>query len=409
MKRKNLLFVLLALLLVFTLAACGGNKATESPEKAPAATTEVETAQPEATKAEETQPTAAPTESAEEPTAEPTEEPQEEMSSEFAHIEDVVDSYRSKGGFNYEITATPADEEADVKIDMTVESEWVKADNPFGYNSSMTMSGMNMPTGAAGEGDENQPSEFQIVSVDDTTYMKIGDQWVNMPRDESGTDGSDILNIDDFVTGMEDMKKVGKETINGINAVHYTYKDSVLTEKMFQDMLSTQLKDGETVDNYQLENAEASGDIWIATKGNYPVKGEFKMNATYKSKTGDKQIEIKGHTLVEITEINGDITIEPPADAPKPGQVDVPGFEPGTFPIPEQTTVEGSMMGMTTMTSQLSVDEVASFYDENLTSMGWSKGEGMMPTWTKDSNSFTLLITPGENNTTSIVVMPAQQ
>ena len=417
MKRKNLFLMLLALLLVFTLAACGGSKATETTEKAPAATSETAATQPEATKAEEMQPTAAPTEAAEataepeateapaEATAEPTEEP---TSSEFAKIEDVVDSYRLKGEVSYQVRVTPDDGSESTNVQMTFESEWTKADNPYGYNVATKFTGMDM-FGTNGEENSDKPTDFQMIAVDDTAYMKLGDQWISTPRDQANQDDTMMINIDDYVTDMENLKKVGTETVNGIKTVHYTYKDDAMFQATFNEIITSLLKDNENVDDFEPVEATASSDLWIATKGNYPVKADFQMNATFKSKTTDKEIHIEGRNMVEVTEINGDVTIEPPADAPKPGEVNIPGFEPGTFPIPEQTTVEGSMAGMTSLTSKLSPDEINAFYDDALTKMGWTKAEGPMPTWSKDGNSFTLMVTPGDDGTTAILILVTPQ
>ncbi len=414
MKRKSLFLILLALLLVFTLAACGGgDKATETAEKAPAATTEMATqapaTQPEATKAEEAQPTAAPEkEATSAPQEEPTATPEEKPISEVNRIEDVVNSYHSEGEFTYQVTVTPADDSEDISVDMTFESDWVKADNTYGYNMATTVSGLGMPT--SNDNNDTANATYQLISIDDTTYIKMGDQWISAPRDQAGDESQTFsINIDEFASNLEDLDKVGTETVNGIKATHYTYKDESVYDSMLGDILSSLKKENENIDDYDKGNVVTQSDIWIANDGKYPVKAETTVEATFKSKVSDKQISVKAHTLVEISNINGDITIEPPADAPKPGEVSVPGFEPGTFPIPDQTTVDGSMAGMTTMTSQLSVDEVTAFYDEQLTSMGWTKTEGIMPTWTKDGNSFTLMITPGDNNTTSIVILPAQQ
>ena len=85
--------------------------------------------------------------------------------------------------------------------------------------------------------------------------------------------------------------------------------------------------------------------------------------------------------------------------------VDVPGFEPGTFPIPEETEIEGAFGGMTSLVSKLSAEEVNAFYDEKLTELGWTKADGPLPTWSKGEYQFTLMITPNNDGTTNILIM----
>jgi len=418
MKRKTLLFTLLALLLVFTLAACGGDKetdATAAPGDSAAATTTTTNDNAAASKPEATATPVPPTNTPVPPTDTPvppteTPTPEEELSGDFVRIEDVVDSYRSKGEFDYQITTIPASEEETPKLHMTFTTDWVKADNPYGYNMASTIGGLNIP---AEDGGEEIPSEMQMVSVDDTSYIKFNDQWITMPREQMGEDETMSFNIDEFVTSMDDLERVGKEKINGIKTIHYKYKNSAMFEGMLDGILESQLKEGEDATQFETVDAKTSGDVWIAQKGDYAVKVLIDMDTTFKTKGADgdtpKEIHITGHTLAEITEINGDITIEPPADAPKAGEVSTPGFAPGTFPVPEQTTVEGSFGGMTTLTSQLSVEEVTAFYDEELPKLGWSKEGDMMPTWTKGDDSFMLMITPGEDNATTIIIMANPQ
>ena len=60
---------------------------------------------------------------------------------------------------------------------------------------------------------------------------------------------------------------------------------------------------------------------------------------------------------------------------------------------------------MTNLISQLSVDEINAFYDEELPKLGWTKEGDMMPTWSKDGKSFILMVTSNDDNTTSILIM----
>ena len=414
MKRRTLILPILALLLIFTLAACGGNKDTQA-TTAPAANTSETTADSGSSAADNAKATPAPPTAAPaatdtpipatntpEPTATP--EPEEEMTGEFARIEDVVDSYHAEGEFHYEVSATPADKEMDVSLNMTISSDWVKADNAYGSNVATVIKGFDMPQA---DSEDNTPQNMQMISVDDTTYLKVNDQWLSMPRDQSNEE-SMSMNIDDFITSMDELEKVGTETINGIKTIHYRYKNAVEFEGILADILAQQA--GEEAGQYEPVSVKTSGDIWIAKKGKYAVKAETNMDGEFKNKESGKVVHIKARNAMEISNINGDITIEPPADAPKPGQVSVPGFEPGTFPIPEQTTVEGSFGGMTNLTSQLSPDEINAFYDKELPKLGWTKqGGGLMPTWTKGDDSFVLMVTPNDDGSANIVIMTNPQ
>ncbi len=412
MKRKNRVLPILALLLIFSLAACGGKSAepTQAPatDNAPAASQPANSdsgAKTEATSVPPTN-TPEPTNTPVPPTPTPaptnTPEPQEEMASDFARIEDVVDSYHAEGEFSYIVTTKPKADDGDLDLKMTFSSDWVKADNPYGYNTATVIKGVDL---GQGTNDEETPQDIQMISIDDVTYLKINNQWMSMQRDETGDDPTMSINVDDFIANMDEVKRVGKEKVNGINAIHYQYKDTASLESILNSIMEQQLGENEDLSQFEAVDTAASGDIWIAEKGKYAVKAETNMETTFKSKDGDKEVHIIGRTLVEIKDVNGDIVIEPPEDAPQPGQTSIPGFEPGTFPMPEKTTVEGSFGGMTNLTSQLSVDEVNAFYDEELPKLGWTKKGDMMPTWSKDGKSFVLMVTSNDDNTTSILIM----
>lgn len=254
-----------------------------------------------------------------------------------------------------------------------------------------------------------------MISVDDTAYVKMGDQWMSMPRDQADTQDNMSISLDDLVQDMNELKRVGKEKVNGVNTIHYQYKDFSFFKSTVNDILLQELQDKTDVAQYKLADAKNKGDIWIAKKGGYVVKVDLSFDATFKkssdatdAKAPDK-IHIQMTNVTDVSNVNGDITIELPADAPKSGEVTIPGFEPGTFPLPEQTTVDGAFGGMTSLSSKLSPDEINAFFDKELAKMGWAKTEGVMPSWSKDGNSFVLMVTPGDNGATSITILPNQQ
>ena len=421
MKRKILIVTLIALLLAITLAACGGNdkadtdkpatqtssqtkaddqSAAKSDEKAPEPTNTPEPA-PTATP----EPTAAP-----EPTATPeSEDDEEELASDFANITDVVDSYRSEGEMLYDVSVTPANDEKETHLQMTFSTAWVKADNAAGYNSESIIEGLSLAGG--GEDTEDIPDSMQVINIDDVTYINFGGDWMTMPRDAAGDDMAIDMGIDQFIAKKDELKRVGTEKINGIKAIHYQYKDSSAFNVMLNDILEDQLDESQSREQFEAKGTKTSGDIWIAKKGNYPVKVEIHMETTFKSKVDDTEIRITGITRNEITEVNSDVTIEAPDEAPKADDVNMPGFAPGEFPVPEKTTVASMFPGMSNMTSELSIDEVTAFFDTELTKLGWSReGDSNMAIWSKGDQSFTLMITPGETEgTTSVLVMTNQE
>lgn len=409
MKNKRILYTLFVLLMIFTLAACGGKKEEQKSTDNGAQTTATKSANTESTASTETNSksdNAAATATSEPPTATP--EPAEEITDNFAKIEDVVDSYHSETHISYTVSSEPPQDDYSSTFDMSVSTDWVKADNSFGSNQSVSIKGLDMTA----DSDQDTPQEVAMISVDDTTYVKMGDQWMSMPRGEAGSEESMSASLDDLVEDMDELDRVGKEKVNGVDTIHYKYKDVNLFKNTLNDILQQALQDKTDAAQFKLVDAKSNGDIWIAKKGGYVVKVDINMDATFKKAdsatdaNAPDKIHVQMSNVTDVTNVNGNITIEPPADAPKPGEFTVPGFEPGAFPVPEQTTVDGSFGGMTNLTSSLSVDDVNAFYDKELTKMGWTKTDGPMPSWSKDGQSFILMVTPGENGTTSITVLP---
>jgi predicted small lipoprotein YifL len=414
MKAHKFLIAALILLLALTLAACGGEKApAETPSEAPAeapAATQPAASQPAATPAEPTPTPEPPTPTPEPPT--PTPEPEEAFMGEFTPITEKVNSYRSRGKISYVVAGVPDGaplENTDITMEFT--ESWVRADNDYGFNRSMTLSGFQIRTpGEEAQGET--PADFQVIELDDTTYINFGEQWISMAREENATP-DDFVQVEDFISDLDEMKRVGIETMNGIETVHYAFSRVHSFESVLEGLFQREGLQGNV--KSKLKQTEIKGDLWIAREGGYPVKFEMTAHAeldiTLTTPEGEEKtfpITMDYEASTEYYDINADFTIEPPEGAPAPGQVDVPGFEPGTFPMPEDTTVLSSFGGIITLQSNLSVEEVTAFYEQALTDLGWTKGEGFMPTWTKDEHSFTMIITGNDDGTTSIVIMPNQ-
>ena len=194
------------------------------------------------------------------------------------------------------------------------------------------------------------------------------------------------------------MDKVGKETVNGIKTIHYKYDDLSFLEGFFMD------------EDLNLENgiSSMSGDIWVAEDGGWVVKMGYEMKGEDIPDDGSEQGPIDSARMTWSFEIYGIDTLDEitlPEDAPEPGDVGIPGFESGEFPVPADTSFQGGFGGIFMLESTMDEAEISSFYDEALSKLGWSKEEGFMPVWSKAGNSFTLMITPNDAGGTSIMIM----
>ncbi len=393
--KKHILLLVTFLSLALLLAACGGGEAEQPAdtggEKTAAATN---TPAPAPTDTPVPEPTATlaplPTDT---PVPESTDTPEPEQELNLSNVmkpEELFDSFRSRGNFGVTIQYGNGESE---EQNMTFEMDWVNSDNEYGGDMSMVMSGF-------GQMEEGAPDEMAIYAVDENMYMDIGGEWMSNPRDPSEIDSmSSIFQTpEDFTDQLEDYEKVGKETVNGVKTVHYKYEGVSLFENFF------------TAEDLALQEnlSTVGGDIWVAEDGGWVVKMSYEMSGEDIPDDGSGQGEIDLANITwnfEIYEIDTLDEIELPADAPEPGEVGIPGFEAGEFPVPAETTMQGGFGGIYMLESALAESEINAYYDDALTNLGWSKEEGFMPVWTKGNVSFTLLITPGDAGGTSIMIM----
>ncbi len=248
-----------------------------------------------------------------------------------------------------------------------------------------------------------------IISVGENTAMQMmGEQWAVSARDVD--QASPSFEMFSGLPGemgdtLRDAKKIGDETLNGIKTTHYRIEDKTI----FEAMLGTMMDESEG------KLVQLGYDIWVAKEGGFAVKYQFTIEVEDAKVMDDSGQEVVAPKMLmsssyELTEINTPITIEWPADAPEPGQIDMPGFDPGQFPIPPQSKVEASMFGITNLTSTLSPDEVIAFYTETMEGMGWTvEGMGGFYNWSKGELTLSMVIGPDEEaGGTRITLMPGQ-
>jgi hypothetical protein len=393
--QKSILLIITILSLALVLAACGSDE-VEQPadtggEQVAAAT---DTPVPEPTDTPVPEPTDTPVpEPTDTPEPEPTDTPEPEQELDLSNLikpEELFDSFRSRGEFSVSIQYGSGESE---EQNMVFEMDWVNVDNEYGGDLSMVMSGFNQL-------EEEAPDSMAIYAVDENMYMDLGGEWITSPRDPSELDSMSTIfqSPEDLADELEDYDRIGKETVNGIETIHYKYKGVSLFDDFFSDA-DLDIQDSVST---------LGGDIWVAEDGGWVVKMSYEMTGEDIPDDGSGQGPIDLANLAwvfEIYEIDTLDSIELPDNAPAAGDVGVPGFEPGEFPIPDDTTVQGGFGGIFMLESALSEEEVNAFYDDALVKLGWNKEDGFMPTWSRDGTSFTLMVTPSDAGGTSIMIM----
>ncbi len=393
MKRTWQPLILLMLALALLLGACGGKEeapAQEAPAVAEqAAPTDTPTPEPPTPTPEPPTPTPTPEPPPPMPTAatteaEPSGSAEEATSAVYANPIDTLERFRARGEL-YTVTTLPDGTVREESIQM--EGAFVRADNPWRANEYFRITS----TGSMEEG----PQTVVIYRVDDVAAVQVDDEWLTMSRDEAFFFAfmADIFTtaMDEIAPDLTDAERVGGEEVNGVATIHYRLIDPELFMK---------LADIQEDEDGRLESVAL--DVWVAQEGNYILKYAMEARAVEVPDEDDAGQEVRVTQEVrwafEIYDVNSpDVEVSLPEDLPKVDEVSVPGFEPGAFPMPEGAEITGTMFGVIQIATDLSPEEVQTFYQETLADLGWTV-EGMAGFYqvSKGEATFSLIITQDE-------------
>ena len=350
MTTKRILTLLFIALLAMSLAACGDDEPTATPQAAVVAATDT----PVPPTNTPVPPTNTPAPAAVPPTNTPA--PAASAPNSFEAPSSVLNSFRTLGQFL--ITTTFPDGTTAVQ-DMALEGAFVKADNAYGSDESFLMT-IN---------EDDSVESVAIYKIGDWVSAKSQEEWVTVGRDNAGmfTAMSDLFSglLNQFVLEREDAKNLGDDPVNGQPATHYRIDDVSIFQRMAQMAPDSQ----EVIETVAM-------DVWVAKEGNYILKYNVQAEMSNVAETDASGAETTAtqtiHWTYEVQNVNEDITITLPADAPEPGTVSIPGFAEGEFPLPEGGKLAANLIGMPQVSSELSQEELVQFYTEAFTALGWS-------------------------------------
>ena len=280
MKKKAIFLLIagLALGLAIALAGCGSNKAANTTATGPS----TEESSPAAVSPAE--PATATTEEVERPAVQPEEITGEEESGGpestgtiAASLQALrsLASYRYKTVMHYTGTGGSRTESGD----LTVIGEYSAPDR---HHITII--------------DAEEGTRTEFIEVGDSLWMyndPVG--WTKIPDEAVEAMSQTITSFAlDFIWGglAEEMagetRYVGKETVNGVRALHYAASGS-----FWEDEIGTEV-------------GNAHGDIWIAEAG-YPLRFVFTASGT--DEEGNTE-SVEWRT--EVTEVNTQVVISPP-------------------------------------------------------------------------------------------------
>ncbi len=377
---KWLLLLVLLASLALGLAACGGSEEPTSPP-AVEATQVSESGEAQATEesAEAPEPTAAPTDT---PLPEPTDtsEAVEEFDLSSLASTTELSSYRSL------MRITTVAEINGQQETQTIDFSVAYTSDPLAQHISMSGEAL----GAEGE-------TVEMYLIEDTMYMKMGDQWLSLPASEEDIDTGALITADSLLEDVCGWKDEGREELDGVKVRHWAF-----TKKDFDDCML--LEDLASMG----EISDAGGDLYVAEDGNYVVLMEmFYEGEDLDLDLGEEGDEVKAQRMeihYETSDVNEPFTIEAPAEALESGAL------PQDLPMPDDAADVNNMFGMITFTSELGPEAVFDFYKEEMPNSGWtevsaeaSPGFWMME-YSKDGRSASLMITEDDSGNASVMV-----
>ena len=223
-----------------------------------------------------------------------------------------------------------------------------------------------------------------MAESDGTSYEQRGQNNCIAIVFEKGNSLSERLEPVGFLNGVIGADEAGKETVNDVATNHYTFD-----ERAFG----------------QLDIAQSTGEIWVATDGGYVVKYLLttKGNADYFGEGIEGTITWD----YELTGINQPVTITLPDNCPG-GMVNAPL-------LPDASNIL-NMPGILTYDTATSLADAAAFYQQEIPNLGWELvGEPSLTDisalldYIQGDKTLTIIITADETGTTINLMLGTSQ
>lgn len=361
MKNRKM-FVLAVIVLTVALLACGIGGAKET-EEGPAAPSSggAQGSQGEATVAEEV------------------EAPEGGAAEQDLNLSNVTEGLGTLNSYKSVYSLKFAGQDAQGQpVEGSLESREEFTKEPRAQRIAITSTGLSSEQAA-------QSGTFEVITIGDTGYMITQDtdgktSCISMSSSEDTQLGQGLFSPD-VLGGVSGAKYVNTETVNGVKAKHYAWKEGGLAGLGF---------------------TSGQGEVWVATDGNYVVK--YTAEATGKTVwfgTGEEE----GTITVDynLTEVNGSFQIEPPSDCAGPA-TDIPVMADA-----QDKTAFGEMISYS---SPSALADVVTFYSAEMPNNGWQPSgeptqmEGFASLeFTKDNREAQVMITyDTEKQLTNVVI-----
>jgi hypothetical protein len=384
----------IGLLLVAALAGCGGNEPTATATIIVPTHTPLPTDTPQPTITPDPSPTPRPTitpeATIEEALTETSAETPAEEDPRFELPANVLPGFRMQGELLLLITYDTGETGQE---SLTLSGARVASDEEFGFNQFFEVTAVRT--------EAENPQRMATYQVGPVIATLIDGEWRTNNRTGGRSPFEDNLFnqlLTRLVHPFAEAEDAGVEIVNGVEATHYRIEDP----RIFVQTTKLKMAEGQEIQSSQI-------DLWVATDGNYIVRYEIaaRMTDALAFDTQGNQVRTDRDLFwtFEIYDIGADILVDLPEEAPEPVAFNIPGFIEGEFPLPEGAELKVNIYGEAEIDTELSEEEVVSFYLEVLPRLGWViQGDFGLYEAINQEFSFTLITAVNEQGQTVVRV-----
>lgn len=247
--------------------------------------------------------------------------------------------------------------------------------------------------------DSDEALDTEIFVLEDTTYMKLGEEWFSTPADSGKPlDDAGFVTSASMLGDTCGWKQQEDLEYNGIAVHNWTLSHSDFTECITPEELA---------EMGEIHNA--SGNLYVAVDSNHVVYLDLAFEGqglamgvgSAEDRVEDGRVEFG----FEMTDMNQPFTIQVPEEALASSAM------PEDIPIPDGAEQLTNMFGMITFLSASTPEEVADHFRAEMMSHGWSQvsadqyGGTFILEFAKGTRTASLMIsTDPDANKTSVLI-----